>query len=137
MQTLRKAEDRGHANHGWLDSYNSFSFADYYDPDHVSYGPLRVINEDRVQAGAGFGTLTAEEKTTYADTWYAYYGRFEIDEAESRVRHFIEGSLFAFETGMTLVRTVRLVDGVLTLRTVDLLKGPDGETFNQLTWTRI
>ena len=56
MQTLRKAEDRGHANHGWLDSYNSFSFADYYDPDHVSYGPLRVINEDRVQAGAGFGT---------------------------------------------------------------------------------
>ena len=56
MQTLRKAEDRGHANHGWLDSYHSFSFADYYDADHVSYGPLRVINEDRVQAGAGFGT---------------------------------------------------------------------------------
>jgi hypothetical protein len=56
MMTLRKAEDRGHANHGWLDSYHSFSFGDYYDPDHVSHGPLRVINEDRVQAGAGFGT---------------------------------------------------------------------------------
>lgn len=55
MITLRPAAERGHANHGWLDSWHSFSFAGYYDDNHVRWGPLRVINEDRVEAGRGFG----------------------------------------------------------------------------------
>ena len=56
MLEIRKAADRGTANFGWLDSRHTFSFGDYYDPDNMGFGPLRVINEDRVSPGQGFGT---------------------------------------------------------------------------------
>ena len=89
------------------------------------------------RAGANFGTLTEAKKLAWIDTYYAYYGRFEVDEAQSKGRHFVQGSLFGFETGVTLVRSIALRDGVLTLSTDNRLATAAGATFNRLTWRRL
>jgi redox-sensitive bicupin YhaK (pirin superfamily) len=101
MIYLRKANDRGHANHGWLDTWHSFSFADYYDPNFMGFSALRVINEDVVDAGQGFGThphkdmeiLTyvlegaVEHQDSMGNKEQVPAGEFQIMSAGTGIRH--------------------------------------------------
>src|SRR5882672_2523571 len=123
------------ASQPWLGRPRPYSGMLVYLPNGLMTVQISAARE-RARADAGFGKLSADEKITYLDTYYGYYGHFEIDEAQSKVRHLVDGSLFAFETGVTLVRTFSLKDGILTLKTDNLLANADGATFNRLTWTR-
>ena len=101
MMVLRKASERGYAHHGWLESWHSFSFADYNDPAHVHFGPLRVINEDIVQPSTGFGTHghrdmeiltyglsgTLRHRDSTGSSGDIHYGEVQMMSAGTGVQH--------------------------------------------------
>jgi redox-sensitive bicupin YhaK (pirin superfamily) len=101
MITLRSSEARGRGNHGWLDSRHSFSFADYYDPKHMGFSALRVINEDQVTPGSGFGTHGHKDmeiisyvldgviahKDSEGNVQQLPAGEFQLMSAGSGIRH--------------------------------------------------
>lgn len=98
---IHKAGSRGHANHGWLDTYHTFSFADYYDPERVHFGALRVLNDDTVAGGMGFGTHPhdnmeiisiplegdLEHKDSMGNTQVIKHGDIQVMSAGTGIQH--------------------------------------------------
>ena len=123
MFEIRRAGERGHAEHGWLESYHSFSFADYHDPAHMGFSALRVINEDRIQPGTGSTIVPGDVQRMSAGRGVQHS---EQNHDQAGVTHFLQIWIEPRERGIAPGYEQRHFDAASKRGRLRLVASPDG-----------